>query len=87
MTRLVISAELRYACFVQCNRKEVVEMRMTLIAAAIALASSYALPAMAESHCDRSKGSTTTSSDTTSPATTITADAGAKQSKPSNPKN
>jgi len=60
---------------------------MTLIAAALALAASHALPAMAESHCGGSKGNTTTSTDTTSPATTVTADAGAKQSQPTNQKN
>jgi len=62
-------------------------MKMTLVAAAFALAASCALPTMAQSNCDRSKGSTTTSSDTTRPATTVAADAGAKQSKPANPKN
>ena len=62
-------------------------MRLTMIAAAVALAATYALPAMAEGGCGWSKGHMTTASDTTSPATTVVADTGSKQSKPGSPKN
>lgn len=62
-------------------------MRTTLIAAVVALAASYALPAMAEGDCGWGNGQMTTASDKTNPATTVTADAGAKQAKPDNSKN
>lgn len=61
-------------------------MRMPVLAVAALLVSAYALPALAEGDCGWS-AKTTTASDTSISTTVIATDSGAKQSKPSNPKN